>query len=103
MRPQSSMAPSGARRANDIAAISYESIGVATLRHYFEAVAAAYPAAERIYSALDNWPVHFHPVLRAALPPRLTLLPLPTYAPWTNPVEKVWRWLYAEVLHTAFA
>jgi hypothetical protein len=76
-----------------------EHFGVATLRRYFQAVAAAYPQAERIYIALDNWPVHFHPDLLAALPPQITLVPLPTYAPWTNPVEKVWRWLYAEVLH----
>jgi hypothetical protein len=76
-----------------------EHFGVAPLRHFFQAVAAAYPAAERIYIALDNWPVHVHPDLLAALPPQITLLPLPTYAPWTNPVEKVWRWLYQEVLH----
>lgn len=24
---------------------------------------------------------------------------MPTYAPWRNPIEKVWRKLYAEVLH----
>ena len=67
----------------------------APLRRSFHAVAAADPQAERLYSALDNWPVHFHfhPELLAALPPQITLVPLPTYAPWTNPVEKVWRWL----------
>lgn len=27
------------------------------------------------------------------------ILPLPTYAPWTNPVEKLWRWLKQNVLH----
>jgi transposase len=27
------------------------------------------------------------------------LLRLPTYAPWTNPIEKVWRKLKQEVLH----
>jgi transposase len=43
--------------------------------------------------------MHFHADLLAALPPQITLLPLPTYAPWSNPVEKVWHWLYAEVLH----
>lgn len=32
-----------------------------------------------------------------ALP--IQLVPLPTYAPWTNPIEDLWRWLYAEVLH----
>ena len=49
----------------------------APLRRSFHAVAAADPQAERLYIALDNWPVHFHPDLRAALPPQLTLLPVP--------------------------
>jgi hypothetical protein len=70
-----------------------------TLARFFRAVAAAYPAHERVVVALDNWPVHFHPDLLAALPPRLELLPLPTYAPWTNPVEDLWRGLFADVLH----
>jgi hypothetical protein len=72
---------------------------VGTLGRFFRAVAAAYPDAARIYVALDNWPVHQHPALLAALPDRMRLLSLPTYAPWTNPTEKVWRWLYQEVLH----
>ncbi len=29
----------------------------------------------------------------------IQLVRLPTYAPWTNPIEKLWRWLYQEVLH----
>ena len=73
---------------------------VRTLGRFFQAVAAAYPAAQRIYIALDNWPVHFHPTVQAALPASMVFLPLPTYAPWTNPAEKLWRWLYAEVLHS---
>ena len=24
---------------------------------------------------------------------------LPTYAPWLNPIEKLWRWLRQDVLH----
>ena len=27
------------------------------------------------------------------------LVPLPTYASWTNPIEKLWRWLKADALH----
>jgi hypothetical protein len=62
--------------------------------------AASYPAAEVVYVALDNWPVHFHPEVAEALAgSKVRLLRLPTYAPWTNPVEKVWRWLYQDVLH----
>jgi hypothetical protein len=71
-----------------------------TLIRFFQALAASYPDAEVIYVALDNWPVHFHPDVLAALPAcRIVLVPLPTYAPWTNPIEKVWRKLYHEVLH----
>ncbi len=72
----------------------------ATLIRFYRALADAYPTADRIYLAQDNWPVHFHPDVRAALrDSRITCLPLPTYAPWTNPIEKVWRKLYQEVLH----
>jgi hypothetical protein len=76
-----------------------------TLLRFDRAVRAAYPAAEVIYLAQDNWPVHTHPDVLAALPGlRIERLPLPTYAPWTDPVEDLWRGLYRDVLHQhAFA
>jgi transposase len=59
-----------------------------------------YPQAERIYIALDNWPVHFQPdVLVGLQASKITLVFLPTYAPWLNPIEKVWPKLKQEVLH----
>lgn len=71
-----------------------------TLIRYYQALEAAYPEAELIFVAQDNWPVHFHDdVLAALVGSRIILVPLPTYAPWTNPIEKVWRKLYQEVLH----
>ena len=70
-----------------------------TLARFYQAVAAAYPAAEVIFVAQDNWPVHTHPDLLAALPSQIHLLPLPTYAPWTNPVEDLWRLLNGDLLH----
>jgi transposase len=61
---------------------------------------ARYPKAERIYIALDNWPVHFQPdVLVGLQNSKIALLFLPTYAPWLNPIEKVWRKLKQEILH----
>jgi transposase len=73
---------------------------VATQVRFFRAVEEAYPHAEEIWVALDNWPVHFHEDLLAALARgKIRLLRLPTYAPWTNPIEKVWRWLHQDVLH----
>jgi hypothetical protein len=78
-----------------------------------------------IYVVEDNWPVHYHPDVLVALQPQQTqfplktprswptepsamarrlnlpiqLLPLPTYASWCNPIDKLWRWLKQEVLH----
>jgi len=74
--------------------------GVKELARFYRQLAAAYPAAETIYVALDNWPVHFLPELLAELAGTpVVLLRLPTYAPWTNPIEKVWRKLKQELLH----
>jgi hypothetical protein len=60
-----------------------------------------YPAARKIYLVLDNWPVHYHPVVQDALAadPRIEMLPLPTYAPWLNHIEKLWRWVKQRVSH----
>ena len=100
-------------------------VGINQLVKFWQELRAAYPAAEVIYAVLDNWPVHFHPDVLAALEPQQTrwqfnrpanwpseprarakrlnlpiqLLPLPTYASWCNPIEKFWRWLKQEVLH----
>jgi hypothetical protein len=99
------------------------------LVEFYRKLTSAYPQAERIWVAQDNWPVHFHPAVLVALEPQerpfpfrpcphwstepeektkrrwghlslpVQVMPLPTYAPWTNPIEKVWRWGYADLLH----
>ena len=46
----------------------------------------------------EHWPdVPEEPVASDPLP--IQLLCLPTYAPWLNPIEKLWRWLKQEVIH----
>ena len=71
-----------------------------TFLRYLLAVEARYPQAERISIALDNWPVHFQADVLARLEcSKIRLLFLPTYAPWLNPIEKVWRKLKQEILH----
>lgn len=71
-----------------------------TLIRYYQALEAQYPDAEAIFVVQDNWSVHFHEdVLAALASTKIILVPLPTYAPWTNFVEKVWRKLHQEVLH----
>ena len=57
---------------------------------------------ETVYVAWDNSNTHeddeVEAVLRAACG-RLVLLYLPTYAPWLNPIEMLWRHFRREVTH----
>lgn len=68
----------------------------AFLRHLHE----AYPPPLQLRVVLDNWSVHVHPRTQAlAKELGQTLLYLPTYASWLNPIEKLWRWLRQDVIH----
>ena len=95
------------------------------LTAFYRQLCQAYPHAQTIYVVQDNWPVHVYPSLLAALQPQqspfwprvpdnwptqppapgrqaglpIQLVFLPTYAPWLNPIEKVWRWVRQDVLH----
>jgi hypothetical protein len=74
-------------------------MGVAGLCHFLRTLRGAYPTRSLLL-AWDNWPVHAHPtVLAQAAALDIEVLWLPTYAPWTNPIEKLWRWLKQEKLH----
>ena len=66
----------------------------------YQRLDAVYPTAERIYVVQDNWSVHTHEDVQVALHalPRLVPIWLPSYAPWLNPIEKLWRWLRQDVL-----
>jgi len=96
-------------------------ISVADTVSFYKKLREAYPEAERLWIVQDTNPVHFHPNLRVALeeqetpfpmilPPNwstepkkwaidrfqkwhlpIQLVQLPTYAPWCNPIEKLWR------------
>ncbi len=59
----------------------------------------AYQEAQTIYLIWDNWPVQSSDVVKATLAqlPRLQVISLPTYAPWLNPIEKLWRKFRQEV------
>lgn len=99
--------------------------GVDQLIKLYQQIKQDYPKAEVIYLVEDDWSVHFHPTVLNALvkqetrfelktPPSwenvvgkkykgeklpIRIVPLPTYASWCNPIEKLWRWLRQEVLH----
>jgi transposase len=67
---------------------------------FYQRLARAYPRARRIYVVQDNWSIHRHEDVARALAtlPQIEPVWLPTYAPWLNPIEKLWRWLRQEVL-----
>jgi len=78
-----------------------DSFNAVQMQRWLVWIADHYPHARVIYLALDNWPVHFAPEMLSYVAvhvPRLRLLRLPTYVPWTNPIEKVWLKLCREVL-----
>ena len=66
-----------------------------------EALVAKHPTGA-IYVAWDNADTHqddeVEAVVRAAAG-RLVLLYLPTYSPWLNPIEMLWRHFRREVTH----
>ena len=66
-----------------------------------DALLARHPT-ETIYVAWDNATTHFdqdvEAVVRGAAG-RLVLLYLPTYSPWLNPIEMLWRHFRREVTH----
>ena len=101
-------------------------ITVPAFVEFLRQVTARYPGVETIYLVVDNWPVHFHPDVIEALQEQqcpypfqlpaswqglepsgrykgenlpVQLVPLPTYSPWLNPSEKIWRWLKKDLLH----
>jgi hypothetical protein len=91
---------------------------------FYRKLAQAFPGLS-IWLVQDNWPIHYHPDLLAALQPQMLpyglhvpdhwsrnprrpvehlqlpihILSLPIYASWTNPIEKLWRLLKQDVLH----
>ena len=89
-------ATTGAVHAEDMSSVT-----AARLARNVSGISSWHPDAEVIYVVMDNWPVHRHPKVAAALgcQPRVEVLWLPTYAPWLNPMEKGWRWTRQRVTH----
>lgn len=75
-------------------------VGRQQLSQFYSQLERAYPEVDRIYVVQDNWNIHTHPDVLTALEsyPRITPVWLPTYAPWLNPIEKLWRWLRQDIL-----
>lgn len=110
----------------DVVYQQVKSCTVVALHTFYTHICHRYPKAERIYLIQDNRAIHFHANLMAVLlpqmpafakptPPEWTgklskkigtlaklpieIVQLPTYASWTNPIEKLWRWARQSVIH----
>lgn len=75
-------------------------VGRAHVIKMYELIAQLYPDATCIFVVQDNWSIHSHQDVAEALLnwPQIEPVWLPTYAPWLNPIEKLWRWLRQDVL-----
>lgn len=104
---------------------SASKITLAVLSDFLAQLATAYADRETIFLVADNWPCHFHPDVLVHLSPQqwlcspklphnwpttpslpapapllpIQFLNLPTYAPWLNPIEKLWRWVRQKLCH----
>jgi hypothetical protein len=76
-------------------------VGRRQVIQFYRKLDAAYSTVKRLYVVQDNWSIHQHPDVVAALTglPRIEPVWLPTYAPWLNPIEKLWRWLRQDQLY----
>ncbi|MBZ0280317.1 MAG: IS630 family transposase [Anaerolineae bacterium] len=103
----------------------HSKITLPRLSHFYHHLVDDYSWAECIFVVQDNWPVHVHPDVLARLQPQhspfwpsppanwptqprpravrdtlpIQLIFLPTYSPWLNPIEQLWRWVRHDVLH----
>ncbi|RKU10064.1 hypothetical protein C6501_14175, partial [Candidatus Poribacteria bacterium] len=76
------------------------SVGRAKVIEMYQLLLETYSHTQKIFVVQDNWSIHKHPDVCAALSdmPKIEPVWLPTYAPWLNPIEKLWRWLRESVL-----
>ncbi|MBX3083206.1 MAG: IS630 family transposase [Anaerolineae bacterium] len=105
--------------------VQFSTITTRRLVQFYTHLHTMFPHAETIFVIQDNWPVHNHPDVLAALLPQdypfsppvsaswkhlyasplrtgslpIQMVFLPTYSPWLNPIEKLWRWLKQHLLH----
>jgi putative transposase len=75
-------------------------VGTVALCRLLERVRQAYGPERTLFLIWDNWHVHYQAdVATKAAELNIQMLWLPTYAPWTNPIEKLWRWLKQTHIH----
>lgn len=109
MQPKVNQAPGSNTKRRIIGALdafdgrtctmSRSSLGVKPICAFLRQVRKAYGPDLELIIAWDNWPPHHAPdVLATAAGLNIRILYTPTYAPWTNAIEKLWDLLKESVL-----
>lgn len=76
-----------------------DKFGKVAMAQLYQQIRDVYPQ-RRIFVLQDNCNFHYSEnVLATAQALDIQPVYLPTYASWLNPIEKLWRWLKADVLH----
>jgi len=68
---------------------------------FIKDLAASYKIHKKVYVIIDNVSLHFTKEVRAVTEKNknLELVHLPSYSPWLNNIEKVWKWMKQRVVH----
>lgn len=101
MQPKVSQAPGSNTKRRIIGALdafdgrtctmSRSSLGVRPICSFLRQIRKAYRPDIALIIVWDNWPPHHAPeVLSTAAELNIRILYTPTYAPWTNAIEKLW-------------
>jgi hypothetical protein len=79
--------------------IQGDKFGKVAMAELYEQIRKLYPD-RHIFVIQDNCNFHYSEnVLETAHSLSIQPVYLPTYASWLNPIEKLWRWLRADILH----
>jgi transposase len=75
-------------------------VGRQQVIQFYARLDRTYPEVDRLYVIQDTWNIDTHPDVLTAVEryPRIKPVWLPTYAPWLNPIEKLWRWVRQDIL-----
>ena len=97
LRAAAAFDPVGGRLAHRLR----RSFPAVEMGRFYELLSRSWPEARRLLLVLDNWPTHSHPRAWRGIEtdPRIEVLWLPTYAPWLNPTEKLWKWVRQRLTH----
>jgi hypothetical protein len=83
--------------------LSEENVNADSTIALFEILEKIYPFASALYLIVDNARYHFAPsVIEYLKTSRIQLVPLPTYSPELNLIERLWRVFKRNVLYNKF-